>query len=84
MASLGPALIERLGLPLSAEGVVVTEVAGRARRTQLQPGDVLIAVNGRPIREPADLATVAALPTRLWQIEFLRGGRRAVIRLSGG
>ncbi|MCU9849050.1 trypsin-like peptidase domain-containing protein [Defluviimonas sp. WL0024] len=84
VAALGPALIERLGLPLSAEGVVVTEVAGPSRRTRLRPGDILIAVNGLPIRVPEDLAAATAQPARLWQIEFLRGGRRAMVRLSGG
>lgn len=60
VAALGPALIERLGLPLTAEGVVVTEVAGSAHRTRLRPGDILIAVNGIAIRTPDDLVAAAA------------------------
>ncbi len=83
IAPLGPALIERLGLPLTAEGVVVTEVAGPARRTRLSPGDILIAVNGSPITSPDDLVAVLAQGGTSWRIEFQRGNRRAVIRLSG-
>lgn len=83
VAPLGPALIERLGLPLTAEGVVVTEVAGPARRTRLVPGDILIAVNGSPIASPDELLVVLAQGGTSWRIEFQRGNRRAVIRLSG-
>ena len=84
VAALDPALIDRLGLPLSSEGVVVTEVSGRARRTGLRPGDVLLAVNGQALSAPSDLADVAARPGRSWVMEFVRDGRRGVIRLSGG
>ncbi len=84
VAALGPALIERLGLPLASEGVVVTEVAGPSRRTRLRPGDLLIAVNGTRIETPADLTAVVERPARVWQIEFLSGGKRAIVRLSAG
>ncbi|SPH24924.1 Periplasmic serine endoprotease DegP [Defluviimonas aquaemixtae] len=84
VAALDPALIDRLGLPLSAQGIVVTEVAGRARRTGLRPGDILLAVNDRPLSRPADLAEITARPGRSWIVEFIRNGGRGVIQLSGG
>lgn len=83
VAPLGPALIDRLGLPLTAEGVVVTEVAGPARRTRLRPGDILIAVNGTPVATPGDLISIVANGGTNWRIDFQRGNQRAVIRLSG-
>ena len=84
VATLGPALIDQLDLPLDVDGVVITGLEGGAVRTGLRPGDILVAVNGRAIRTADDLVAAGDEPTRLWQIEFLRGGRRAVIRLSGG
>ena len=83
VAPLGPALIDRLGLPLTAEGVVVTEVAGPARRTRLRPGDILLAVNGTPIATSDDLISVTAAGGTNWRLDVQRGSQRAVIRLSG-
>jgi S1-C subfamily serine protease len=83
VAPLGPALIDRLGLPLTAEGVVVTEVAGPAQRTRLRPGDILLAVNGTRIATPADLIAILADGTFRWRLDVQRGNQRAVIRLSG-
>jgi len=36
-------------------GVVVEQVRGAARRAGIQPGDVLIALNGTPLKSPDDL-----------------------------
>lgn len=84
VARLDPALTDRLGLPLDLRGVVVTEVAGRALRTRLRPGDVILAVNGRPIATLEDFQAAAIRPSRNWAIEILRGGQRIAIRLAGG
>ncbi|WP_343082259.1 trypsin-like peptidase domain-containing protein [Ostreiculturibacter nitratireducens] len=83
IASLSPVLIDRLDLPLLTEGVVVTDVEGLAQRTGLRPGDILVALNGRAIGTPADMADIVSDPQRVWQIEFIRGGQRAVIRIGG-
>jgi Do/DeqQ family serine protease len=84
VGALDPAMIDRLGLRFDATGVVVTEVSGRAARTRLQPGDVILALNGEAIGSPADFAAIAGRPDRSWTIEFLRGGRRVTLRFSGG
>jgi S1-C subfamily serine protease len=81
VAVLTPALTERLGLPLSASGVVVTSVGGPATRTQLQPGDIVTRVNGVEIRTPDALDTALRDSRGQWQIEFDRGGQHAMIRL---
>ncbi|MCT8328054.1 Do family serine endopeptidase [Albidovulum sediminis] len=82
-AVLSPALIERFGLPLAAEGVIVTEVEGAARATRLQKGDVILAINGIEIRDLSDLETVARAQSRRWQIEFVRDGQRVALRIRG-
>ncbi|MFZ5710859.1 MAG: trypsin-like peptidase domain-containing protein [Pseudomonadota bacterium] len=81
VATLTPALGEKLGLPITASGVVVTAVGGPAVRTQLLPGDIVTRVNGTVIRSPADLDSALRSGGRQWQIDFSRGGQDAVIRL---
>ncbi len=84
VAALDPGLIDQLRLPLSATGVVVTGVAGPAQATGLRPGDIVIAVNGNAIRDLADFDAVISAGGTRWTVEFLRGSRRAMLRLSGG
>lgn len=84
VAALDPGLLDRLGLPLSATGVAVTAVAGPARATGLRPGDILLAINGRAIRDLGDFDAATRAGGRSWTVEFLRGGQRARVRLSGG
>jgi Do/DeqQ family serine protease len=81
VARTNPALIEALGLPLSAAGVVVLEVADYARRTGLRPGDILVAINGQPIGTTADVERIAREDWPAWEIEAIRGGTRAVARI---
>ncbi len=83
VADLTPALIEKLDLPLSAAGVVVTEVSGTARHTGLAPGDILTALNGAPLSRAQDFAGKVAEGARGWQVELMRGGQRGVVRLGG-
>jgi Do/DeqQ family serine protease len=77
---INPRVIADLGLPLSAEGVAVTAAEGRAARAGLRRGDILLAVNGRPIARPRDLARALSEATRRWSIELLREGRRIELR----
>jgi membrane-associated protease RseP (regulator of RpoE activity) len=76
---LEPMLAARLGLPAGAHGVLVTSLSadGPAARAGLRVGDVAIALNGIPLRDPRDLA--AALPAR-----GLRGYGLAVQREPSG
>lgn len=80
VARIDPALIADLGLPLMAQGVVVTAAQGRAARAGLAPGDVLLAINGVLVQDPADVETLALSDTRRWVIEAVRAGR--TIRLA--
>ena len=84
VAALDPDLIDKFGLPLSATGVAVTGVAGPARATGLRPGDIVVAINGAAIRDLADFDAATRGGGRDWMVEFLRGGQRVRLRLSGG
>jgi S1-C subfamily serine protease len=75
VARLDPARIDALDLPLTADGVVVTDVEDRAARTGLERGDVILSVNGTAVTDPADVLRLAAERRRLWGIEVLRQGR---------
>jgi Do/DeqQ family serine protease len=81
VARLNPALIDALGLPLSAAGVVVLQVEGTARRTGLRPGDVLVAINGEVVTTTEDVDRIARQTPRLWEIEAIRDGTRAMARV---
>jgi S1-C subfamily serine protease len=81
VATLTPALTEKLELPLSASGVVVTSIGGPAIQSQLQPGDIVTRVNGIEIKTPTDLDAALRSGNGRWQIEFDRGGQHAMIRL---
>lgn len=80
VARIDPALIAELGLPLMAQGVVVTGAQGRAARAGLARGDVLLAINGVLVQDPADVEALALSDTRRWVIEVMRAGR--TIRLA--
>jgi serine protease Do len=58
VANLSPALAQELGAGLPERGVVVVEVAAGAPARRLaapRPGDILEAINGRPIRTVGDV-----------------------------
>ena len=77
---INPAVIAEYGLSLDAEGILVAELRDLSARTGLHPGDILLAINGEPVATTDDVITLAAEPTRNWQIEALRNGRRVVLR----
>ena len=74
------ARVSRAGsLPTDAAGVVVTRVQDLAAQVGLRPGDVLLAINDRPIAAPQDVAEAAKEQTRRWAIDVNRGGQ--IVRL---
>jgi Do/DeqQ family serine protease len=72
VASLTPALADRLGGDPFARGVIVTGVAGDARRYALRPGDLIRQVNGRPVNS---VEAVQGITSRT-ELTIERGGRR--------
>lgn len=80
VARIDPALIVDYGLPLNAAGPLVTDAQDRAARAGLRPGDILLAINGRPVASPAEVEAAAREPARLWQVEVLRAGTRIALR----
>ncbi len=81
--TVNPAVIAEFGLPLAAEGVLVTGTLDRARRVGLRPGDVVLGINGAEVRTLQDVAQLASRALTSLEIEILRDGRRGTIRLRG-
>jgi len=76
-----------LGLK-NTKGALITEVTegSPAERAQLQSGDVIIAVNGKKVRSPRDLARKISTisPTKEAQIELIRNGEKMTSEVKIG
>jgi len=80
--NVNPAVIDQFRLSLSAEGVLVAAVGGPGRRSSLEPGDLIFAVNGRDIGSVNDLEKALR---RRGDVELYveRDGRRGRITIGG-
>lgn len=77
--NVNPAVVDELKLSVD-QGVVVTDPGPVGGRVGLRAGDVLLSVNGDAIADTGDLERAAASDRRGWSVEYIRGGRRSVLR----
>ena len=80
VARINPAVSDELDLPLQSEGVAVLAAEDFAARAGLQPGDILLAINGTQVASPADVESAALERTRFWQVDLLRQGETLRLR----
>lgn len=80
LVRINPAVIAELHLPLDATGVVVLEARDFAREVGLQPGDILMGMNGYQVASPADALKIAREASRRWQIDLVRKGQPLRLR----
>ena len=83
-----PQALRALGAT-DGKGVIVQQVRpkdGPADRAGLQPGDVIVAFNGRKIGEPADIFPLLSetAPGETVEVEYLRDGKKRAARLTVG
>lgn len=85
IANLSPALADELRLDMSAEGVVVIEIAAGSPANALgfRPGDIVLSVNGERIVRTRDLERAAGQQNRQWNITIQRGGQQLNVSLRG-
>jgi len=85
VANLNPALAEELGREYEEPAVIILQLAGNAiaARLGLRPGDVIVSVNGTPVRSVGDLQRVTATPARRWDVSLNRGGQVLSFQVGG-
>ena len=79
---------ESLGLPDTARGAFINNVTpgGPAARAGLQPGDIVVALNGSPVVSSSDLTRRVgrAKAGDTLRIEILRNDRRQTLNVRSG
>ncbi|MBC7952029.1 MAG: DegQ family serine endoprotease [Rhodospirillaceae bacterium] len=85
IANLNPALAEEVGMPTSASGVVVLRIrrGSIANRLQIQPGDIILRINDRPVATVADAKKLISEDRRRWQISVNREGQTLSMQVGG-
>ena len=67
-----------------AQGVIVEQVGGPAARAGIQPGDVITAVNGTPVKSPQELRAAAEKAKEGLALLVRRGERSLFVPLELG
>ncbi len=82
VVNLSPAVAEELGLDIfRGRGVLIVNAGrGYAAQAGFRPGDLILAVNGRPVESVRDLAAAVATASRGWQVTVERGGQTITAR----
>ena len=77
VANLSPALVDELGLSTMRAGVVIIDVGRRspARSLGLQPGDIILEINGGRTATSADVVSLTRSAHRVWRLSIDRNGR---------
>lgn len=75
--NLSPAVAEELSMEATAQGVVLSEVEedSTAARIGMRKGDIIVAVNGAPVKSSKDLGRALGERARYWEITVNRGGQ---------
>ncbi|MEE2996976.1 MAG: Do family serine endopeptidase [Pseudomonadota bacterium] len=84
VANLSPAVAEELSLDSEATGVIVIRLkrGSPADRIGLEPGDILMRLNGREIGSVKTLKNFLMQDYSTWQMEINRSGRLLQIRIG--
>ncbi|CAA7616758.1 DegQ family serine endoprotease [Magnetospirillum sp. UT-4] len=85
IANLSPALAEEIGADGTASGVVILRIrrGSVAHRLQLQPGDIILRINDRPVAAVADARRLLAGEARLWRVTISRDGETHTLQVGG-
>jgi len=82
---VGPQDTQRLGLS-DRDGALIVEVVqgGPAHAGGVLPGDVVVKLDGRPIRSPESLRFAASLARigQVTQVEVVRNGQHKILQVT--
>ncbi|GFE48684.1 serine protease [Roseobacter cerasinus] len=82
LARVNPAVIAEYNLSLESAGVVVTDAGQFGGRVGLRVGDVIVAINNRPVARPAEVAEAFRVRARSYAVSVIRGTRRITLRFG--
>ncbi len=87
VSDLTPALAQSLNAPDGTKGAVIADVAGDsapAAKAGLKSGDVIVAVDGRPVTSGQDLTSMVAdiTPGTTVKVDYLRDGKSESTHVS--
>ncbi|WP_164661588.1 trypsin-like peptidase domain-containing protein [Tropicibacter sp. Alg240-R139] len=80
VARANPAVISYLGLPLSANGVVVVDPGPFGARAGLQRGDIVDGINGEAMETTQDVRQALTRTGRWVQLDLQRRGQKLSLR----
>lgn len=75
--NLSPAVAEEMNMDTVQVGVILSEVEAStlASRVGFQKGDIVVALNGEPVKSSKELERMVSQNARVWEIVINRGGR---------
>ena len=85
VANISPALAEEISLDTDMTGVLVMRIkrGSPADRIGLEPGDILLRLNGTEIESVAALKNMVKRDFSAWRIEISRAGRVLQLIIKG-
>lgn len=85
LVDVSPAIARQFGIDPGAAGAVVASCRtdGFAMCGNFRRGDVIVEVDGTPVRNIQDLSKVANKVSPRWAITFIRGGERVTSMFPG-
>jgi Do/DeqQ family serine protease len=84
VANLSPAVADELSIS-ETKGVVVieTEAYSIARRIGIQPGDIIVELNGEKVEATQNLEKQVSKGARVWRMTIQRGGQTIRTAIAG-
>lgn len=77
---VNPAVIAEMGLPLEADGIVVSDPGEIGARVGLRRGDILRAINRSAVTSPSEAAALLSEGRGRYDVLVLRGNRNVTLR----
>ena len=84
VANLNPALTAELGVSDDRKGVIILRIkrGSPAARYGFKPGDILLEIEGAPVRRVFDLRKILEMPFDGWNLKLRRGKRQMNVRIG--
>lgn len=79
VSNINPAVVAEHNLPAEAAGVLVTAIGQGNARPVLQPGDILLGINGARINDTGDVDRALRRAGDRMSVEYLRNGQRGIV-----